>query len=112
MYGVDLYPQIFYRFSIKMVVSCWMEDHPYINYIYKFPCIFSVVINILFLVMIVIKLVTMLQSDVSDRSATIKTTKAIGKDIWKLSTLLNGKNRVTRIFILDLSGIHVVTFIL
>ena len=54
----------------------------------------------------------MLQSDVSDRSATIKTTKAIGKDIWKLSTLLNGKNRVTRIFILDLSGIHVVTFIL
>ena len=95
-----------------MVVSCWMEDHPYINYIYKFPCIFSVVINILFLVMIVIKLVTMLQSDVSDRSATIKTTKAIGKDIWKLSTLLNGKNRVTRIFILDLSGIHVVTFIL
>ena len=61
-----------------MVVSCWMEDHPYINYIYKIPCICSVVINILFLVVIVIKLVTMLHSDVSDRSATIKTTKAIG----------------------------------
>ena len=67
-----------------MVLSCWIDDHPYINYIYKLPCIFSVVINILFLVMIVIKLVTMLQSDVSDRSATIKTTKAIGKDKLRL----------------------------
>ena len=84
MYCANICPEIFCRVNEKMVLSCWIDDHPYINYIYKLPCIFSVVINILFLVMIVIKLVTMLQSDVSDRSATIKTTKAIGKDKLRL----------------------------
>ena len=81
MYCVNPYPPNVFRVNEKMVLSCWIDDHPYINYIYKLPCIFSVIINILFLVMIVIKLITMLHSDVSDRSATIKTTKAIGKDI-------------------------------
>ena len=102
MYGVNPYPQIFYRFSIKMVVSCWMEDHPYINYIYKIPCICSVVINISFLVVIVIKLVTMLHSDVSDRNATIKTTKAIGN--YKLNTYDYHYKicvKVKRLFVLD-----------
>ena len=84
MHCANLSPRIFCRAHQKMVLSCWIDDHPSINYIYKLPCIFSVVINILFLVMIVIKLVTMLQSDVSDRSATIKTTKAIGKDKLRL----------------------------
>ncbi len=63
----------------KMAKSCWLDDHLTINYIYKGPCIFSVIVNIIFLVVIVMKLVTMLHSDVSDRRATIKTTKAIGK---------------------------------
>ena len=85
MHSANLSPQIFCRAHEKMVLSCWIDDHPSINYIYKLPCIFSVVINILFLVIIVIKLITMLQSDVSDRSATIKTTKAIGKDRLELS---------------------------
>ena len=58
--------------------------------------------------MIVIKLITMLQSDVSDRSATIKTTKAIGKDKLRLSIQLNGK----LLFIWDSTGIQAVTFIL
>ena len=62
-----------------MAKSCWIDEHATINYIYKGPCIVSVVINILFLVVIVMKLVTMLHSDVSDRNATIKTTRAIGR---------------------------------
>ena len=64
--------------EMKMAESCWIDDHPTLNYIYKGPCIFSVIVNIIFLVVIVMKLVTMLNSDSSDRTAKIKTTKAIG----------------------------------
>ena len=64
--------------EMKMAESCWIDDHPTLNYIYKGPCILSVIVNIIFLVVIVMKLVTMLNSDSSDRTAKIKTTKAIG----------------------------------
>lgn len=63
--------------EVKMAESCWIDDHPTLNYIYKGPCILSVIVNIIFLVVIVMKLVTMLNSDSSDRTAKIKTTKAI-----------------------------------
>ena len=58
--------------------SCWMEE-VYSNWIYKGPCIFSVLINLIFLAVIVRKVISMLHSDVSDRKATIKTAKAIGE---------------------------------
>ena len=49
------------------------------NWIYKIPCIGSVIANFFFLVAIVIILVSKLHTDVSDRAAMIKTAKAIGE---------------------------------
>ena len=58
--------------------SCWMLDVSY-NWIYKIPCIGSVIANLFFLVAIVIILVSKLHTDVSERAAMIKTAKAIGE---------------------------------
>ena len=58
--------------------SCWMSDVSY-NWIYKIPCIGSVIANFFFLVAIVLILVSKLHTDVSDRAAMVKTTKAIGE---------------------------------
>ena len=49
------------------------------NWIYKIPCIGSVIANLFFLVAIVIILVSKLHTDVSERAAMIKTAKAIGE---------------------------------
>ena len=52
------------------------------NWIYKIPCIGSVIANLFFLVAIVIILVSKLHTDVSERAAMIKTAKAIGETVW------------------------------
>ena len=54
------------------------------NWIYKIPCIGSVIANLFFLVAIVIILVSKLHTDVSERAAMIKTAKAIGEPVWHI----------------------------
>jgi hypothetical protein len=55
-----------------------MYDTPY-NWIYKIPCILSVLANLVFLMRIVYVLVSKLHTEVSDHAALVKTAIAIGK---------------------------------
>ncbi len=61
-----------------MFRDCWIDELR-INWIYKVPCIASVIVNFVFLVWIVYILVSKFSSDsITDRKAIVKTAKAIG----------------------------------
>ena len=58
---------------------CWMDDSLNgINWIYKVPCILSVILNLVFLVWIVHILISKLHSEQTDLAALKKTARAIG----------------------------------
>ncbi|XP_071746259.1 diuretic hormone receptor isoform X2 [Lepeophtheirus salmonis] len=57
--------------------SCWIEEISY-NWIYKVPCILSIFVNFIFLIIIISLLVSKLHTEISDTSAIVKTAKAIG----------------------------------
>eukprot|EP00096_Caligus_rogercresseyi_P007861 TRINITY_DN25999_c0_g1_i1.p1 TRINITY_DN25999_c0_g1~~TRINITY_DN25999_c0_g1_i1.p1 ORF type:complete len:204 (+),score=19.83 TRINITY_DN25999_c0_g1_i1:192-803(+) len=57
--------------------SCWIEEIS-LNWIYKVPCILSIFVNFVFLIIIISLLVSKLHTEISDTSAIVKTAKAIG----------------------------------
>ena len=78
--------------------SCWMEELQMtvngvdltINWVYKIPCVATVIANFIFLVLIIVVLVCKLNNDSHrgassplagnyDRATMIKTAKAVGK---------------------------------
>ena len=67
-----------------------------VNWVYKGPCVVSVIVNLCFLAKIVNVLVHKLHSDVSDRAAIVKTARAIGKKEYELGRIWQSWHLVQR----------------
>lgn len=69
-----------------------MDDGVY-NWIYKVPCIISVLVNLVFLAIIVRVLVSKLHTDVSERAMLVKTARAIGElSVWSAYSMIELSN--------------------